>query len=286
MRMKKKRIILLAAACALALFLLCGGRLVKAALQPLLSPAPITADQASAPAQVTLRKGDMVVFGAYRGEPILWQVLRIESGRPLMWSSRILCFKAFDAAGAAAGFHEGPDHTAQGANGWADSTLRQWLNSAERAVPWSHCPPNAQNVLDGMNPYAEEAGFLTGFQAAERALLAERNGDLVFLLSQKELSRWVPIAERAKKLTRTASMLDQSAYLNLPMSPEWYWTSSPAGSTRTGVATVTTSGGFYKDPAYDGHTGVCPAVLLNSVSVSARGDGSAKKPYLIRGAAA
>lgn len=284
--MKQKQILLLAAACALALFFLCGGRLTKAALQPLLSSAAVTAEQTSAPAQVTLRRGDMVVFGACQGEPILWQVLRMEGGRPLLWSSRILCFKAFDAAGTDAAFHRGADLAAQGSNGWADSTLRQWLNSAEQSVPWSHCPPDARNVLDGMNPYAEEPGFLAGFQAAERALLAERSGDLVFLLSQKELNAWVPIAKRAKKLTRTASLQDQSPYLNLSMSAEWYWTSSPAGSTRTGVATVTTSGGFYKDPAYDGHTGVCPAVLLNSGTVSASGDGSAEHPYLIRGAVA
>lgn len=284
--MKKRTVFSLAAACALALFLLCGGRLTKVVLQPLLSPAPVAADQTSTPSRVSLKKGDAVLFGVYQGEPILWQVLRIEDGRPLLWSSRILCFKAFDAAGADAAFHRGPDLAAQGANGWADSTLRQWLNSAEQTVPWTHCTPNARNVLDGMNPYAEEPGFLTGFPAAERALLHARGGDLVFLLSQKELNGWVPIAKRAKKLTHTASLLDQSPYLNLSLSPEWYWTSSPSGSTRTGVTTVTTSGSFYKAPAYDGHTGVCPAVLLRGRSVLASGDGSAKNPYLIRGAAA
>ena len=83
-------------------------------------------------------------------------------------------------------------------------------------MPWSHCPPAAQNVLDGLNPYADEPGFLAGFTAQECSLLAERKGDLIFLLSQKEISGWVPAAKRAKRLTHTASVSDRSPYLNLP----------------------------------------------------------------------
>lgn len=279
--MKKKQILFASLGCLLALFLIFGSRLVKAAVQPLLLPVSVSLNETPAAKQITLRTNDYVVFGAYQGEPILWQVLRMEDGNPLLWSSRILCFKAFDASGMDAVYHKGTDYTAQGSNSWVDSTLRQWLNSSEQSVPWTHCPPTEKNVLDGLNPYADEPGFLTGFSEAEQSLLAPRNGDLVFLLSQTELSQWVPAAKRTKELTHTAGMKDRSSYLNLPMSFEWYWTSSPAISTRTGVTAVTTSGSFYKDPAYDGHTGVCPAVLLKSRTVLASGDGTEANPYQI-----
>ena len=91
-------------------------------------------------------------------------------------------------------------------------------------------------------------------------------------------------SKTGERLTHTASVSDRSPYLNLPMSPEWYWTSTPANSTRTGVATVTTNGSFYKDPAYDGHTGVCPAALLKTQNVKACGNGTQGSPYQLEGA--
>lgn len=279
--MRRKQLLYIAPGLLLALFLLFGGKAAKTVIQPLIAPAPAVRNAAAQARTVTLQVNDYVSFGAYQGEPILWQVLRIQEGKPLLWSSRILCFKAFDAAGEDTAFHEGADYAAQGSSRWEDSSLRQWLNCAEQAVPWSHCPPAAQNVLDGLNPYADEPGFLAGFTALERSLLAERKGDLVFLLSQKEISGWVPAAKRAKLPTHTASVSDRSPYLNLAVSPEWYWTATPANSTRTGVAAVTTNGSFYKDPAHDGHTGVCPAVLLQSQSVKAGGSGTAGSPYQI-----
>ena len=172
--MQKKQILYIALGLFLMLFLLFGGKAAKAIIQPLIAPAPAERHSKAKARNITLQANDYVLFGSYQGEPILWQVLRIQEGKPLLWSSRILCFKAFDAAGEDAALHRGADFAAQGSNRWADSSLRQWLNCVEQEVPWSHCPPAAQNVLDGLNPYADEPGFLTGFTAQECSLLAER----------------------------------------------------------------------------------------------------------------
>lgn len=231
--MQKKQILYIALGLFLMLFLLFGGKAAKAIIQPLIAPAPAERHSKAKARNITLQANDYVLFGSYQGEPILWQVLRIQEGKPLLWSSRILCFKAFDAAGEDAALHRGADFAAQGSNRWADSSLRQWLNCVEQEVPWSHCPPAAQNVLDGLNPYADEPGFLAGFTAQECSLLAERKGDLIFLLSQKEISGWVPAAKRAKRLTHTASVSDRSPYLNLPMEPGVVLDLYPGNSTRT-----------------------------------------------------
>ena len=168
--MQKKQILYIALGLFLMLFLLFGGKAAKAIIQPLIAPAPAERHSKAKARNITLQANDYVLFGSYQGEPILWQVLRIQEGKPLLWSSRILCFKAFDAAGEDAALHRGADFAAQGSNRWADSSLRQWLNCVEQEVPWSHCPPAAQNVLDGLNPYADEPGFLAGFTAPFTAL--------------------------------------------------------------------------------------------------------------------
>mgnify|MGYP000417608606 CR=1 FL=1 len=155
--MQKKQILYIALGLFLMLFLLFGGKAAKAIIQPLIAPAPAERHSKAKARNITLQANDYVLFGSYQGEPILWQVLRIQEGKPLLWSSRILCFKAFDAAGEDAALHRGADFAAQGSNRWADSSLRQWLNCVEQEVPWSHCPPAAQNVLDGLNPICGRA---------------------------------------------------------------------------------------------------------------------------------
>ncbi|OGO80567.1 MAG: hypothetical protein A2Y21_06470 [Clostridiales bacterium GWC2_40_7] len=51
-------------------------------------------------AAVTLQTGDYVKFGMYDGDPILWRVVNVDGNGPLILSDRILCLKAFDAAGS------------------------------------------------------------------------------------------------------------------------------------------------------------------------------------------
>ena len=81
----------------------------------------------------------------------------------LLLSDKILCFKAFDAAGK----HDYDDIfqnvEKHGSNFWEDSNIRAWLNSTAPAgaVEWPcGVPPMAENVKDGENPYADEKGFL------------------------------------------------------------------------------------------------------------------------------
>lgn len=103
--MQKKQILYIALGLFLMLFLLFGGKAAKAIIQPLIAPAPAERHSKAKARNITLQANDYVLFGSYQGEPILWQVLRIQEGKPLLWSSRILCFKAFDAAGEDAALH-------------------------------------------------------------------------------------------------------------------------------------------------------------------------------------
>ena len=112
--------------------------------------------------------GDYIVLGTYLTEPIVWRCVAIDDNGPLMLSDRILCLKAFDANGTSATYHGdgwGYIRKNYGSNCWSDSSIRQWLNSADATVSYSHCPPVEGTVT--YNPYADEAGFLSGFTEKE-----------------------------------------------------------------------------------------------------------------------
>ena len=148
----------------------------------------------------TINLGDYIQMGEYYGQPILWRCVSFEkiSGYdengnpiidstdtrtsyadgylPLMLSDKIICIKAFDAKGKntigshGRGYYSGYHRMYNGSNYWADSNIRDWLNStaSEGNIVWS-CgnPPTTANVMDGYNPYDNEAGFLTHFSSTE-----------------------------------------------------------------------------------------------------------------------
>ena len=222
---------------------------------------------------VSLHEGDYLLFGHYLEEPILWRVLSSESGKPLLFSERVLCFKAFAAC----------ENPLEGLSVWQSSTLRQWLNCAEAQVPWAGTPPEPANIYEQRNGYVNEPGFLSSgnFSGAELARI-EDSGNRVFLLTRKQLQA-LPAAQRQKSPTQAALRHDDSPYITLRPAC-WYWTADSIETNVHSVCSVTSKGGFYKSLASDGMNGVCPALYLSSVSVdSAGGDGSKGSPYILIG---
>ena len=137
-------------------------------------------------ATASIAIGKYLEMGTYYGEPILWRCVDIDENGPLMLSDKIICLKAFDAAGySTIGSHgrgyddefgdQGWYRRASGSNYWADSNIRDWLNSTASAgnVNWS-CgnPPDDDHVRYG-NGYEDEAGFLTNFTQVERNAIKE-----------------------------------------------------------------------------------------------------------------
>lgn len=104
--------------------------------------------------------GDTITLGSYNGEPISWICVDIDDNGPLMLSEKVLCTKEYDAAGSNSTYHTdswGYIRKNYGSNCWYDSNIRQWLNSNESSVSWTHCPPS----------YSNESGFLTNFTVNE-----------------------------------------------------------------------------------------------------------------------
>lgn len=137
----------------------------------------VNANQITDIGTVTLSKknviqlGDYLTMGTYLGEPIVWRCVDIDENGPLMLSDRILCLKPFDASGKSDAYHTDDWVTnvreRYGSNCWSDSNLRQWLNSSDETVVYSHCAPTASAVFNGYNAYDGEAGFLHAFTQEE-----------------------------------------------------------------------------------------------------------------------
>ncbi|MDO4563703.1 MAG: DUF6273 domain-containing protein [Clostridia bacterium] len=132
-----------------------------------------TAVQLCAFAAADIEVGDYVEMGEYYGETVIWRCVAVDSNGPLMLSDKVLCFKAFDAAGEnGSGSHARHAYNSTfyrqqyGSNYWTDSNIRAWLNSDSSAVAWS-CgnAPDTAHVWAGHNAYSDEAGFLNSFSS-------------------------------------------------------------------------------------------------------------------------
>lgn len=224
--------------------------------------------------KIRLQKGDYLHFGSYLDAPILWHVIDVSpTGEVLLFSQHILCYKAFDAS--------------QNSNiinfQWESSTLRQWLNTQEEQVQWQGISPIQDNVHLSMNAYANEASFLSdkNFTLKEKKSIKLYNGDNIFLLTQQEIEQFIPLDKRAKKPTKEAFLQDESRFFP-SISTAWYWTRNNIATNQSSIATVTAQGTFYKSLAIDSLVGVCPALYLNSVTVTAgiSGEGTIERPYM------
>ncbi len=126
-------------------------------------------DRASAAA--TVEEGDYITFGSYWGYPLKWQVINIDADSYMLFAYGGLGMKPFDAAGDGTDGRLDSDRAANGSSYWEKSNLREWLNSSEQSVTYSHQAPDADHVLS--YPYSGEPGFLSddNFTAFERSLI-------------------------------------------------------------------------------------------------------------------
>lgn len=252
----------------------------------LLTESSVSADtDGNAPSETAVKPGDYVYFGNYLDEPILWKAVKeTEDGKILLISEHIICFKAFDASGTDSEYHTTQDVRKYGSADWDTCTLKEWLNSSEETVAYSHCPPNSGGVFNGANAYDSEAGFLheNNFTVSQRELISD---DGVFLPEKSILRKVFDTEELKKHCTASALLSDESGYVITPNKAVWYWTSTALGSNNVSVAAVTSAGTFYKSLAYDSAMGVCPALYLETNKVMTNGGtGSGNEPLIITGA--
>ncbi len=233
-----------------------------------------------------LKVGDFVALGHYEKDPIIWQVVSIDSdGNPLLFSRRILTIKAFDASGQkydADGYYSFERY--YGSNRWETSTLRKWLNSDDKLVSWTYNAPDADNVFKGEKAYDTESGFLhsSNFNANEKALIKETTyssddgttlSDKIFLLSTEE----------AMAYSVCSSCYPMQHLKHQAISkPYDIWTRDSVSDTLHAVNTLKWDGDQSHNVANVSRSGVAPALKLDLKKIESMtmlGNGISYKPY-------
>lgn len=233
----------------------------------------------------------------YNGAVIRFVVGRQSSDRVGLVTEKIISLKAFDAKEPS---NSNSSRQSYGNNRASVANLLLWLNSAAAAGGWysaqhsADAPPTAANVWSSHNPYDQEAGFLSFFEADFRnAILddtitvakstvtdgggSEQITRKVRLLTETEVglgnengiaegTQWPLFTDNeSRKAYPTAEAVSQSTYTNSSLSatqPWYYWLLTPGAGYAHYVRFVMSDGGLGRNSAWYGHYGVRPALFL------------------------
>lgn len=233
----------------------------------------------------------------YNGAVIRFVVGKQASDRVGLVTERIICLKAFDAKEPSNG---NSSRQSYGNNRASVANLLLWLNSAAAAGGWysaqhsADAPPTSANVWSNHNPYDQEAGFLSFFEADFRnALLddtitvalntvTDRGGSekitrKVRLLTETEVglgnengivegAQWPLFTDaNSRKAYPTAEAVSKSTYTSSSLSatqPWYYWLLTPYAGYADYARIVSSGGGLSYGSACDGDIGVRPALFL------------------------
>lgn len=233
----------------------------------------------------------------YNGAVIRFVVGRQSSDRVGLVTEKIISLKAFDAKEPS---NSNSSRKSYGNNRASVANLLLWLNSAAAAGGWysaqhsADAPPTAANVWSSHNPYDQEAGFLSFFEADFRnALLddtitvskntvtdgggSEQITRKVRLLTETEVglgnengiaegTQW-PLftGNESRKAYPTAEAVSQSTYTSSSLSatqPWYYWLLTPYAGSASSVRSVHSGGSLGYNSARHGGSGVRPALFL------------------------
>lgn len=233
----------------------------------------------------------------YNGAVIRFVVGRQSSDRVGLVTEKIISLKAFDAKEPS---NSNSSRQSYGNNRASVANLLLWLNSAAAAGGWysaqhsADAPPTAANVWSSHNPYDQEAGFLSFFEADFRnALLndtitvakntvtdgggSEQITRKVRLLTETEVglgnengiaegTQWPLFTDNeSRKAYPTAEAVSRSTYTNSSLSatqPWYYWLLTPYAGYASSVRHVYSVGSLSYNSAWNGNGGVRPALFL------------------------
>jgi hypothetical protein len=240
--------------------------------------------------KVSFQIGEYINFGSYLNETIVWECVEVDAGQAVFISKYVLCRKAFDAAEGGTAIYIGAPPPANsdykissqilGSNIWANSNIREWLNSKSVTVNFSTHPPIASAVIDS-DIYVNERGFLNSFSDIEinQIIPTEHDNvkDYVYLLSVDEINKYLEMNIKMKK------MISKSAgnKLGINQIQYSYWTRTPSNVE-------------YKAQVYYGESepiidfsgefcalgkGILPVINIKSPIEILSGNGSLEQPY-------
>lgn len=271
----------------------------------------------------TLKVGDYVYFGAANNQPVLWRVINNNADNSYMLFSEYVLFqKAFDASGDKTDGRDSRDgdRVKEGSNNWEKSNMREWLNSKDAEVKYSHKAPSLNSVVYYRAGEEKMPGFLYEFTEAERNAIQPYKNKSLLAEVDKSVKDGGTQAHTAKSdnyrlpVSNAVQNFDKSYYKNLTdkvflldvkelhdyvykrgwkISRSWwkpnenyevdsqgYWLRTPMAGNGCSVRVVR-SGDVDGNMAQYGNVGVVPALNIKSGTGVVSGEGSLEKPYIL-----
>lgn len=111
--------------------------------------------------------GEYVYLGNYLGNDLKWRVINKTNDSLMLFADCVVTEKAFDANGDYTDGIGDDYRKNKGSNFWGKSNLREWLNSNEEIVTYSHNKPTGDFLEEESGAYDTESGFLTSFSENE-----------------------------------------------------------------------------------------------------------------------
>lgn len=190
--------------------------------------------------------GDKIKVGRGEGKSIIFDVVKTSPHGMCLMTHDLVAQMPFDAPEP-----KNPDNNIAeyGSNDYLNSSVRQWINSADYSGDWWELkteydtPIGSKDFLDGF-VYGMDTGFLD-------ILECDENGDKFFLLSEDEITNWLPNAEDRIKSYASGEK-------------DWYWTRTPHSGYSCDVRNVDTSGTLNYYGAYIAY-GVAPACVIGRI---------------------
>ncbi len=280
-------------------------------LSGLILASSVTAGAAQVSLSGELPIGSYVQFGEYEDKPIIWQVIHNDENGSVLFARDIVSYKAFDAKGDKVDGRDCKYNSRQeeGSNYWERSNLREWLNSREQIVAYSHQVPDCEHTIGvWYKPfggetkeidvsYANEPGFLSNFHDAELAAIQEMQiktfissidapvkdgGTQVWADKQNNDNAWFKYTrDKVFLLSRTElqtwlsanKLSDQAPWYTFPngVQANTYWVRTPDPNYASTIGNMN---------AYRAN-GVRPALYLKP-AYQMSGPGTSDAPYAIR----
>jgi len=260
----------------------------------------------------TVAEGDYITFGSYDGIPLKWQVIKIDGNGYMLFAADSIGLKPFDANGDGTDGRTDANREAYGSNFWEKSNLREWLNSSDTTVAYSHQKPDSSHVYNYYYAYDQEPGFLSNgnFTAQERALIqpvthktllasidgavqdggtavhaystssirdAEQNYNTAYYMNVTDKVFLLSVQELIELYNRDPA----TDGVNFPsVSGTFYWLRDPNANLSYSQRLVNTTGSNINVSSAYNFAGVRPALYLKA-GIVLSGMGTSASPYTV-----
>jgi hypothetical protein len=231
--------------------------------------------------------GKYINFGSHAGRPVIWQIINQDPQKGLLLVSKdIISVNSFDKASS-----DGDTNRIRyGSNLWANSDIRNWLNSADKKGFLAEFSDKEKSLINCVKNKVLLSTFdKNRIEGGSRSFywsnipnLVDQNydnayymnvEDKVFLLDVREFRKYI-FDQHLQIVKKYNNERNSKAY------PYWLETAYYGNSSM--VRVVSTDGFIYHKDACVDDIGIVPAIYLKQDNYNFLEKGSNQDPYMVQ----